>query len=122
MKTFEIKAAHPEHKRIRIVCWSWSRNDTRFDIQFDGESVLSESAAGSIRTYAALHSLSAANWVTQKVNEALGILYPDAPHVLTSEMETTLLKAINVCEGKYGYYSALEGDSEVVFTLEGETA
>ncbi len=115
MKTFEIKTTHADHKRIRIVCWAWSRNDTRIDIQIDGESILCWHAAGSIRTYAALNSLSAANWVTKKVNEALAILYPDTPYVLTYEMEAALVKAVNVCEAKYGRNSAPEGDAEVVF-------
>jgi hypothetical protein len=122
MKTFEIKTTHADHKCIRIVCWSWSRNDTRFDVQIDGESILSKYDPGSIRTYAALQSLSAANWVTKKVNEALAILYPDTPYVLTYEIEAALTNAVNVCEAKYGHNSALEGDAEVVFTLEGETA
>ncbi len=121
MKTFEIKTTHADHKRIRIVCWSWSRNDTRFDVQIDGESILSKYDSGSIRTYAALQSLSAAYWVTQKVNKALAILYPDTPYVLTYEMKAALVKAINVCEAKYGRNSAPEGDAEVVFTFEGET-
>ena len=119
MKTFEINTAHPDHKRIRIVCWSWSRNDTRFDIQFDGESILSKYDSGSIRTYAALYVLSSTKWAVKKINEALEILLPDSPLISAGELEANLLKATNVCEGKYGYDSAPEGDAEVVFTFEG---
>lgn len=117
MKTFEIKADHPDHKQIRIVCWSWSRNDTRFDIQIDGESILSKHDRwdGSIRTYAALHILSATTWVVKKTNEALEILLPGAPLLSVNELEATLLNAVNVCEGKYGYDSDENGDAEVIF-------
>lgn len=112
MKTFAVKAAHPDHKRIRIVCWAWSRNYTRFDIRIEGESILDR---GGIRTYAAVHNLSATNWVAKKTNEALEILLPGAFPLDANELEATLLKAVLVCEARYGRNSNELGDAEVIF-------
>lgn len=118
MKTFQIKAIHPGHKRIRIVCWSHSRIDTRFDIQFDGVSVLSRiKFDGRYKTYATMHILSTTNWVVKKINDALEILFPDCPLVGANELEAGLLWVVNICESKYGAHSDEEnGDAEVVFS------
>lgn len=115
MKTFEIKADHPDHKRIRIVCWSYSRNETRFDIQIDGYSILSNLDFNRVRAYAAVHILSSSIWVVIKANEALEILMPEAPPLTKNELQATLLQAVNVCESKYGCNSDVNGDAEVVF-------
>ena len=81
MKTFTVEASHPAHRQIRIVTTSFSRNDTSFDIQIDGESILSarDRWDGRIRTYAAMGIDSATKWVVKKLNEVHDFTFPDAP-------------------------------------------
>lgn len=108
MTTFVNHSSNSMLERFQIICWSVSRNDTRIRLELDKQVVYEERT-----TYAALNSDKVTTRVTEALNEWLTLEGGNA--VKLEDLHFELVKAIQLCESKYGYNSSEDGDALIIF-------